>query len=114
MKHQRGIVVIVIFLLLILLTMIAMGLATRTRMTLQLTAAGNARNEAQHQANGAQSAFLEQQRQLRGESLLIRNTGVTTSTDASGVHNTIPLSGRNAVSQKPCRNGGSYCRLSAQ
>ena len=93
MKHQRGIVVIVIFLLLIVLTMIAMGLTTRTRMTLQLTAASNARNEAQHQANGAQSAYLEQQRQLRGESMLIRNTGVTTSTDAWGVYNTIRFRG---------------------
>ena len=62
MKHQRGIVLIVIFLLLIVLTMIAIGLTTRTRMTLQLTAASNARNEAQHQANGAQTAYLEQQR----------------------------------------------------
>jgi type IV pilus assembly protein PilX len=93
MKHQRGIVVIVIFLLLIVLTMIAVGLTTRTRMTLQLTTASNARSEAQHQANGAQSAYLEQQRQLRGESTLIRNTGITTSTDTSGVFNTIRFRG---------------------
>ena len=93
MKEQRDIVLIVIFLLLIVLTMIAIGLTTRTRMTLQLTAASNARNEAQHQANGAQSAYLEQQRQLRGESLLIRNTGVTTSAGTSGVVNTISFRG---------------------
>jgi type IV pilus assembly protein PilX len=93
MKQERGIVVIVIFLLLIVLTMIAVGLTTRTRMTLQLTTASNARSEAQHQANGAQSAYLEQQRQLRGESTLIRNTGITTSTDTSGVFNTIRFRG---------------------
>jgi type IV pilus assembly protein PilX len=62
-------------------------------MTLQLTTASNARSEAQHQANGAQSAYLEQQRQLRGESTLIRNTGITTSTDTSGVFNTIRFRG---------------------
>ena len=93
MKQERGIVVIVIFLLLIVLTMIAVGMTTRTRMTLQLTTASNARSEAQHQANGAQSAYLEQQRQLRGESTLIRNTGITTSTDTSGVFNTIRFRG---------------------
>ena len=93
MKQERGIVVIVIFLLLIVLTMIAVGLTTRTRMTLQLTTASNARSEAQHQANGAQSAYLEQQRQLRGESTLIRNTGITASTDTSGVFNTIRFRG---------------------
>ena len=93
MKQERGIVVIVIFLLLIVLTMIAVCLTTRTRMTLQLTTASNARSEAQHQANGAQSAYLEQQRQLRGESTLIRNTGITTSTDTSGVFNTISFRG---------------------
>ena len=93
MKQERAIVVIVIFLLLIVLTMIAVGLTTRTRMTLQLTTASNARSEAQHQANGAQSAYLEQQRQLRGESTLIRNTGITTSTDTSGVFNTIRFRG---------------------
>lgn len=93
MRQERGIVVIVIFLLLIVLTMIAVGLTTRTRMTLQLTTASNARSEAQHQANGAQSAYLEQQRQLRGESTLIRNTGITTSTDTSGVFNTIRFRG---------------------
>ena len=93
MKQERGIVVIVIFLLLIVLTMIAVGLTTRTRMTLQLTTASNARSESQHQANGAQSAYLEQQRQLRGESTLIRNTGITTSTDTSGVFNTIRFRG---------------------
>ena len=93
MKQERGIVVIVIFLLLIVLTMIAVGLTTRTRMTLQLTTASNARSEAQHQANGTQSAYLEQQRQLRGESTLIRNTGITTSTDTSGVFNTIRFRG---------------------
>ena len=93
MKQERGIVLIVIFLLLIVLTMIAIGLTTRTRMTLQLTAASNARNEAQHQANGAQTAYLEQQRRLRGESMLIRNTSVTTSADASGALNTISFRG---------------------
>jgi len=93
MKQERGIVLIVIFLLLIVLTMIAIGLTTRTRMTLQLTAACNARNEAQHQANGAQTAYLEQQRRLRGESMLIRNTSVTTSADASGALNTISFRG---------------------
>ena len=93
MKQERGIVLIVIFLLLIVLTMIAIGLTTRTRMTLQLTAASNARNEAQHQANGAQTAYLEQQRRLRGESMLIRNTSVTTSSDASGALNTISFRG---------------------
>lgn len=101
MKQQRGIVLIVIFLLLIVLTMIAIGLTTRTRMTLQLTAASNARSEAQHQANGAQTAYLEQQRRLRGESMLIRNTSVTTSVDALGALNTISFRGETQCRRSP-------------
>lgn len=42
MKRQEGIVIIVVFLVLLVLTMIAVGLATRARMTVQMTAATNA------------------------------------------------------------------------
>ena len=89
MKRQRGIVIIVVFLMLLVLTMIAVGLATRARMTAQLTAATNARSEAWHLANGAQAGFVESQRLARGESALISNANVYTSTEASGVVNTV-------------------------
>ena len=76
MKRQRGIVIIVVFLMLLVLTMLAVGLATRARMTAQLTAATNARSEAWHLANGAQAGFVESQRLARGESALISNADV--------------------------------------
>ena len=89
MKRQRGIVSVVVFLMLLVLTMIAVGLVTRARMTAQMTAATNARSEAWHLANGAQAGFVESQRLARGESALISNADVYTSTEASGVVNTV-------------------------
>ena len=89
MKRQKGIVIIVVFLMLLVLTMIAVGLATRARMTAQMTAATNARSEAWHLANGAQAGFVESQRLARGASALISNADVYTSTAASGVVNTV-------------------------
>ena len=89
MKRQKGIVIIVVFLMLLVLTMIAVGLATRARMTAQMTAATNARSEAWHLANGAQAGFVQSQRLLRGDSALISNAGVFTSTGAAGVVNTV-------------------------
>ena len=89
MKRQKGFVIIVVFLMLLVLTMIAVGLATRARMTAQMTAATNARSEAWHLANGAQAGFVESQRLMRGESALISNADVYTSTETSGVVNTM-------------------------
>ena len=89
MKRQQGVVIIVVFLMLLVLTMIAVGLATRARMTAQMTAATNARSEAWHLANGAQAGFVQSQRLLRGDSALISNAGVFTSTGAAGVVNTV-------------------------
>ena len=89
MKRQRGIVSVVVFLMLLVLTMIAVGLVTRARMTAQMTAATNARSEAWHLANGAQAGFVESQRLARGDSALISNADVYTSTEASGVVNTV-------------------------
>ena len=89
MKRQKGIVIIGVFLMLMVLTMIAVGLATRARMTAQMTAATNARSEAWHLANGAQAGFVQSQRLLRGDSALISNAGVFTSTGAAGVVNTV-------------------------
>lgn len=89
MSRQKGIVIVVVFLMLLVLTMIAVGLATRARMTAQMTAATNARSEAWHLANGAQAGFVQSQRLLRGDSALISNAGVFTSTGAAGVVNTV-------------------------
>jgi type IV pilus assembly protein PilX len=89
MKHQKGFVILVVFLMLLVLTMIAVGLATRARMTAQMTAATNARSEAWHLANGAQAGFVESQRLMRGESALISNADIYTSTETSGVVNTM-------------------------
>lgn len=89
MKRQEGIVIIVVFLVLLVLTMIAVGLATRARMTVQMTAATNARSEAWHLANGAQAGFVESQRLARGGSALVNNAGVAIATDLSGVVNTL-------------------------
>jgi type IV pilus assembly protein PilX len=89
MKRQKGFVIIVVFLMLLVLTMIAVGLATRARMTAQMTAATNARSEAWHLANGAQAGFVESQRLMRGESALISNADVYTSSETSGVVNTM-------------------------
>ena len=89
MSRQKGIVIVVVFLILLVLTMIAVGLATRARMTAQMTAATNARSEAWHLANGAQAGFVQSQRLLRGDSALISNAGVFTSTGAAGVVNTV-------------------------
>jgi type IV pilus assembly protein PilX len=89
MKRQKGFVIIVVFLMLLVLTMIAVGLATRARMTAQMTAATNARSEAWHLANGAQAGFVESQRLMRGESALISNADIYTSTETSGVVNTM-------------------------
>ena len=89
MKRQQGVVIIVVFLMLLVLTMIAVGLATRARMAAQMTAATNARSEAWHLANGAQARFVESQRLERGASALISNADVYTSTEASGVVNTV-------------------------
>lgn len=89
MSRQKGIVIVVVFLMLLVLTMIAVGLATRARMTAQMTAATNARSEALHLANGAQAGFVQSQRLLRGDSALISNAGVFTSTGAAGVVNTV-------------------------
>jgi len=89
MKRQKGIVILVVFLMLMVLTMIAVGLATRARMTAQMTAASNARSEAWHLANGAQAGFVESQRLMRGESALISNADVYTSTELPGVVNTV-------------------------
>ena len=54
-----------------------------------MTAATNARSEAWHLANGAQAGFVESQRLARGASALISNADVYTSTEASGVVNTV-------------------------
>lgn len=89
MSRQKGIVIVVVFLMLLVLTMIAVGLATRARMTAQMTAATNARSEAWHLANGAQAGFVQSQRLLRGDSALISNAGVFTSSGAAGVVNTV-------------------------
>lgn len=89
MSRQKGIVIVVVFLMLLVLTMIAVGLATRARMTAQMTAATNARSEAWHLANGAQAGFVQSQRLLRGDSALISNAGVFTLTGAAGVVNTV-------------------------
>ena len=89
MSREKGIVIVVVFLMLLVLTMIAVGLATRARMTAQMTAATNARSEAWHLANGAQAGFVQSQRLLRGDSALISNAGVFTSTGAAGVVNTV-------------------------
>ena len=89
MSRQKGIVIVVVFLMLLVLTMIAVGLTTRARMTAQMTAATNARSEAWHLANGAQAGFVQSQRLLRGDSALISNAGVFTSTGAAGVVNTV-------------------------
>lgn len=89
MSRQKGIVIVVVFLMLLVLTMIAVGLATRARMTAQMTAATNARSEAWHLANGAQAGFVQSQRLLRGDSALISNAGVFTSIGAAGVVNTV-------------------------
>lgn len=89
MSRQKGIVIVVVFLMLLVLTMIAVGLATRARMTAQMTAATNARSEAWHLANGAQAGFVQSQRLLRGDSALISNAGVFSSTGAAGVVNTV-------------------------
>jgi type IV pilus assembly protein PilX len=89
MKREQGIVIIVVFLMLLVLTMIAVGLATRARMTAQMTAASNARSEAWHLANGAQAGFVESQRLARGDSALISNADVYISTEVSGVVNTV-------------------------
>ena len=89
MKRQEGIVIIVVFLVLLVLTMIAVGLATSARMTVQMTAATNARSEAWHLANGAQAGFVESQRLARGGSALVNNAGVAIATDLSGVVNTL-------------------------
>ena len=89
MSREKGIVIVVVFLMLLVLTMIAVGLATRARMTAQMTAATNARSEAWHLANGAQAGFVQSQRLLRGDSALISNTGVFTSSGAAGVVNTV-------------------------
>ena len=89
MKREQGIVIIVVFLMLLVLTMIAVGLATRARMTAQMTAASNARSEAWHLANGAQVGFVESQRLARGDSALISNADVYISTEVSGVVNTV-------------------------
>ena len=69
--------------------MIAVGLATRARMTVQTTAATNARSEAWHLANGAQAGFVESQRLARGGSALVNNADVAIATDLSGVVNTL-------------------------
>ena len=89
MSREKGIVIVVVFLMLLVLTMIAVGLATRARMTAQMTAATNARSEAWHLANGAQAGFVQSQRLLRGDSALISNAGVFTSSGAAGVVNTV-------------------------
>jgi type IV pilus assembly protein PilX len=54
-----------------------------------MTAATNARSEAWHLANGAQAGFVESQRLMRGESALISNADIYTSTETSGVVNTM-------------------------
>ena len=78
MKRQEGVVIIVVFLVLLVLTMIAVGLATRARMTVQMTAATNARSEAWHLANGAQAGFVESQRLENTDASGWAPTAVTT------------------------------------
>lgn len=81
MKRQQGLVLVVGMLLLLVLTMIALGLASNTRSSNQLSAASLARESAMHRINGAQEKFFEQQRLAREASLLVTTTDSVTVND---------------------------------
>ncbi|GAA4874043.1 pilus assembly protein PilX [Ferrimonas pelagia] len=73
--QQHGMVLIVTTLLLLILTLVALGLATRTRQAMQISAAGIAREGALQQANGGQEGFVEAQRLMRGDSIFVTAQG---------------------------------------
>ncbi|QIZ75504.1 pilus assembly protein PilX [Ferrimonas lipolytica] len=77
MSKQTGIALVSSILLLLTLTLVAVSLADRSRLTVQMAAAGVAREEANQQVNGIQEEFIDQQRQLSGSSAFV----VTPSTN---------------------------------
>ncbi|WP_028117972.1 hypothetical protein [Ferrimonas senticii] len=76
MNYQQGIALLTSVLLLLVLTVIAVALAERSRLSVQMTAASIAREQAQQQADSLQQALLSAQRQSPAGSLWLADNPV--------------------------------------